>query len=758
MKDIPKAKLKAYLLMIFLFISLYGAVLDVLFTYGDTLRYLDLENMYDTVYADSTDSGFNFFTDSIDISIGVALSWEDVDVSAYVPAGSTGVILEMVSTTGLKGYDVRKAGSTDDLYEGIVVYTDMHKFAYVGLNSSLYFQMYIMDTTIDCYLIGYMDTAVTMFTNIIDYSVSTALSWEDVDLSVDVPATATGVIMRAYNTGATLQSGVRHPSSTDNFHLDQRANAYQLCGVNSSRMIQAYAETLAVDHYLVGYTESPIQFNTNWDDVSLGVTGAFTNIDVTAHTTANATGVIIYIQDSGAAWYTGQIREDGSTDNRITDAVVMTSGQTFGACGLGTGEILEGYISNVAVDMYVVGYCAERPTANIVYPDHIESSNGVTNATHSLADNETWAEFDGNGWAIYDFASEIANVTAIRWEIAAGGVVIFRIEGSNDMLSWDTLVQMEQTYVGTVPPTHETNSSTRYDSEVHGRYRYFRLRQVKPVIIANDFWVDYICLIVTPPSISYADHGYFYPTELEYFRWDVWGASSSDTNYASRPYNTLGENQTDPIGTNRSTYTYLVNADDHPGNYLVVKMDDFYNITRCEMRGQSGTHFYLYVSQYSNHSFTLVDDWTGISPWAWYGYSLNASYIRYIKVNATGVSTNTVDVEAFRLTGVLSGGAGPGVDAIDQFSFILLPDYLGDLLGIGLAGGQFLSSLIILSTFLLPIAVYDKKGIIALIVGVACFGFLVLLGWLPSWLMLIMVLLVAGIFAFNFSSWFGGKR
>ncbi|MHC4714964.1 MAG: hypothetical protein ACYTAN_17110, partial [Planctomycetota bacterium] len=178
----------------------------------------------------------------------------------------------------------------------------------------------------------------------------------------------------------------------------------------------------------------------------------------------------------------------------------------------------------------------------------------------------------------------------------------------------------------------------------------------------------------------------------------------------------------------------------------------------CEALVQYGTSWYLWVSQYADSDYQLVDSWVDAPQgWAWYGHTINATFIRYIKLNATGISTNTIDINAIRLTGVLSGGSGPSGGGVDEFSFYLLPNYIEDLLGLPTGAGSFLASLVVLSAFLLPIAVYDRKGIIALIVGVAVFGFLVLLGWLPAWLMLIMILLVAGIFAFNFSSWFGGR-
>ena len=52
--------------------------------------------------------GFFWFTNSYDISLTTTASWQDIDLSAYVPAGTTGATVQVVNTV-----------ATDDL-SGVV--------------------------------------------------------------------------------------------------------------------------------------------------------------------------------------------------------------------------------------------------------------------------------------------------------------------------------------------------------------------------------------------------------------------------------------------------------------------------------------------------------------------------------------------------------------------------------------------------------------------------------------------------------------
>ena len=756
MKDISISKLKSYLALIFLGVLITGGLVEVLLSYSEFDEYLDNLNY---VSADTENSGFNFFTDAEDISLGVTGSYQTIDLSSYLPAGSSGAIIEVHNTDPSVDYMsfIRHPDSTDDFYDDI--YRDSHHYVYVGVNSSLMIKGKIEHVNIDYYLIGYTGSEVTFFEDAIDYSTATTGSYVETDASAVIPSGSTGAILLINSTGVH-NFAIRHPDSTDDFYPN-RARLhpyYALTGINDDRAFEQKIDSADVDVYVIGYTKDPITFNVNWGDVSLAPTWSWEGIDVTAETSADANNVIIFIKSvSSSVYRMGTVRADGSTDAREIDSDIDVFGCLWAGVELNSTQGFEGYIENLDVNFYVVAYTEEVEGENEAYPDHIESSSLVTNATHTLLNNGTYAEIDPSGWIVWDFGSGVGeNVTRINWDlvyVTSGGM--FRIEGSTDAIHWDIVAQPLGTYG--FPPVNNYKWS-RYDSETHTQYRYYRVTAIYAV--SNDWYVDSFWLTLQPPAIIYDDDTYVYPTVLEYWNWGI-----NSENYQNIPYTTLGQNDTNPTdilnGFNESTR--LVNSDYDSDNYIIVKFADYYNITSAEVHAYQPTssgHFYLYISTTGeSDDWDLVGDWSNVQFSNWYGdTSMDATRIRYMKLNCTGVGANYLYIESFRMIGEVHTGEGEEPDEDDDFSFMLLPDYLGDLLGIGLEGGQFLSSLIVMSAFLLPIAVYDRKGIIALIVGVAVFGFLVLIGWLPQWLMLIMILLVAGIYAFNFSSWFGGKR
>lgn len=117
-------------------------------------------------------SGFNFFTNGIDVTPSTTGSWVDVDVSAYIPEGSTGVILKIMNTgTATYNVGVRKNGSSDNF--GLYIPNTYARHAFVGVDSNRIFEAYIGSTSVKIYLAGYCDSAVDFFTNAVDKTPST---------------------------------------------------------------------------------------------------------------------------------------------------------------------------------------------------------------------------------------------------------------------------------------------------------------------------------------------------------------------------------------------------------------------------------------------------------------------------------------------------------------------------------------------------------------------------------------------------------
>lgn len=77
-----------------------------------------------------------------------------------------------------------------------------------------------------------------------------------------------------------------------------------------------------------------------------------------------------------------------------------------------------------------------------------------------------------------------------------------------------------------------------------------------------------------------------------------------------------------------------------------------------------------------------------------------------------------------------------------------VPERLSNALGIPLIASQLFVSGIFLVMFLLPCAIWSKDNVIpSLIVGFVVLGFLIVIDWIPYWIMLIVAMIVALMYA-----------
>lgn len=310
-------------------------------------------------------SGFTFFTNAIDKTPGTTNSWQDVDCSANIPSGSTGVILKIVNTSSTVGdrAEVRKNGSSDDI--GLIIVTQYTRYAFVGVDENRIFEAYIANTAFKIYLIGYTDENVGFFTSAIDKTPGTTGSWQDVDVGGDgVPSGATGVICLLYNSsGSTAYyGGVRKNGSTSEVSYGRLAAGsrfvYQLCGVDANRIFEARISNAAFKVVLVGYTKNPVTFFDNPINKSLTQTNQWTDIDITGDTDPTADGAILLLRNESTTLYLeGDVRKNGSSDD-TTDYSWFGNTEVRGAAtGVDANQIFEGWISNTAIDFYLIGYC-----------------------------------------------------------------------------------------------------------------------------------------------------------------------------------------------------------------------------------------------------------------------------------------------------------------------------------------------------------------------------------------------------------------
>mgnify|MGYP000031666213 FL=1 len=104
------------------------------------------------------------------------------------------------------------------------------------------------------------------FTDALDISLITALSWQDIDLTDEVPEGTTGAIVEIINTGTEgTQSGVvrgkddtrEYMSNTNYQTVEDETHRWQIVKVDGNRVIQRYVEDTQIDFKLISYTMGP---------------------------------------------------------------------------------------------------------------------------------------------------------------------------------------------------------------------------------------------------------------------------------------------------------------------------------------------------------------------------------------------------------------------------------------------------------------------------------------------------------------------
>jgi len=210
----------------------------------------------------------------------------------------------------------------------------------------------------------------------VEVTPGTASQWIDVDVSGSVPSGATGVILHIVNTSTTTDYalGLRKNGSTDNRYQNiESVHYWAAIGLDANRLFEAYVgDTTYVDVYLVGYTVAGVTFFTNAYDKSLTSTGDWYDINC-ATEAPSAIGLIFEVVGSTSVYVMG-MRKNGSTDNRTANVAVH---RQFGVIiGCDSSQICEGYIGNVAVDFFLVGYITDGCTFNLNATDVSLSSIG----------------------------------------------------------------------------------------------------------------------------------------------------------------------------------------------------------------------------------------------------------------------------------------------------------------------------------------------------------------------------------------------
>lgn len=301
----------------------------------------------------------NLFTNAVDITPGTAGVWVNIDVSAYVPAGATGVILQVVSSGNNILWGLRKLGSTDNRTQYMSFASST--WGYIGINSNRVFQGYIGGTGLQFKLLGYFTSEGVFFTNGYNKAPSTTDSWVTIDCSAQIPAGAKFAVVELSALGESV--GLRPTGSTDNRIITINRYAFALVGLDANRTFEVYRPASTYTLYLIGYLTLGTP-KTNGADVSLTSTGAYVNIDRSGDAdAANAIGVLV---EKAGETNSYALRKNGSTD----DFYVYGS-HVWGVVGLDANKVLQGKIANLNVDFYIMGYLEAEPPPTWEYVGNV---------------------------------------------------------------------------------------------------------------------------------------------------------------------------------------------------------------------------------------------------------------------------------------------------------------------------------------------------------------------------------------------------
>ena len=339
-------------------------------------------------------NGLNFFTNAIDKTPATKDSYQDVDVSGDgVPSGASGVILELrsVASGTWNTCKVRKNGSSFDPTAGSIFQGRVGGYAFCQLDANRVFEANV-SPDISFYLIGYTGSDVVYFDSPTDDSPTATDAWTDIDKSASIPSGATGVIalltkdLNAYAGNA----GIRCNGSTDTFPLGILGAPWsdlkwQYCGLDANRVLEMNNSTATMILYIYAYTKGEVTFKVNAVENSPSAVNAWTDVDVTSQTAANADGVLLMAKiNTSYGSSEAHVRKNGSSDNRTTGALVAYSetagtGQCCGlATGLDSGQVYEAYVGSITeLDVYVIGYNAPAGATLQTVTDSLSLSDAV---------------------------------------------------------------------------------------------------------------------------------------------------------------------------------------------------------------------------------------------------------------------------------------------------------------------------------------------------------------------------------------------
>jgi hypothetical protein len=292
---------------------------------------------------------------SVKASITVGSTWTDLDLSALVPSGATGVLLLFETLDPGTGiiFGVRKNGSTDNL-QPYLNPVCQRQFV-IGVDGSRIIE-YFSDNTdtakFELTVLAYFGSEAVFFTNAVSKG-NLSNTYTSFSIASDTGAdTATAAVVYANTYGF----GCRKTGSTDSLDADDASTGHcSFVGVDGSETFEAGDYVGGTNPiYLIGYLTTSITWNLNAIDRSTATTGSFVNLP----TQVGAIGYIYNAKSSASGTFTvrkqsgtvdpfklpestgsGQVTSEGPCEQKISATTLDIYERGYFTAAVGTGSV-----------------------------------------------------------------------------------------------------------------------------------------------------------------------------------------------------------------------------------------------------------------------------------------------------------------------------------------------------------------------------------------------------------------------------------
>lgn len=296
---------------------------------------------------------------AVDVSPVVGAVWKTVDVSAYVPAGATGVILHL-NWAGWDFLGLRKKGSTDDRTDKM----GGHCWAMIGIDSNRQFECYGGGGAGTVWLVGYTATGVVFFDNAYEKVPAAFNAWQDIDVSVECP-NAIGVIveMEDVSGGAGVWATVRkNGSALDTKSGEIRNHLWEVAGCDGAQIFETYISSPPASKlFVVGYITSGAVFPTTAVNITPGVVDSWQVVNCIG---SAPSGIMIFAQfrEPGLAPGNYGFRKNGSAENILATGA---NHQAWAFFPCDSAQKIEAWTHNLFdganYSLYLFGYATWAP-------------------------------------------------------------------------------------------------------------------------------------------------------------------------------------------------------------------------------------------------------------------------------------------------------------------------------------------------------------------------------------------------------------